>query len=166
MTTTSRAPRSSTPTTPEQLAAWDTIAAFGFLWHDRSGSERALAEWVADGGTLVIDASHNLQQPTSLDGSVLFDTVIRREGLPRDSHISLDPSFAEKHPEIGPLDATPWLGENGEAWFGASYAPLPGSAPLEVLASVGGRPLVAKRTWGRGSGVLARVQPAVPRPPQ
>jgi hypothetical protein len=135
---------------PSELAKHDTIVAFGFLWHERGASERALTQWVADGGTLVIDASHNLQQPTSLDGSVLFDTVIRRELLPRDATIALSPAFASTHPELGSIHAAPFVGENGQPWYGASYAPLPGSAPLKVLASASGRPLVLERTWGRG----------------
>ena len=135
---------------PDRLSEYSAVAAFGFSWHDRSDAERALERWVADGGTLVIDASHNLQQPTSLDGSVLFDTVIRREALPADAEIALEPAFASAHPEVGAVHADRFLGEAGETWYGAAYGPLPGSAPLTTLATVGGRPLVLERRWGRG----------------
>ncbi len=135
---------------PREMAQYSAIAAFGFQWHDRSGSERALDDWVASGGTLVIDASHNLQQPTSLDGSVLFDTVIRRASLPRTTAIDVQPGFAATHPEIGHVDASPFADESGEPWYGATYAAMPGSAPLKVLASAGGHPLIIERQWGRG----------------
>jgi hypothetical protein len=134
---------------PSVLRRYDTIAAFGFLWHDRSGAERALEQWVADGGTLVIDASANLEPPASLDASVLFDTVIRRGGLPRAAQVHVAPGFAAEH-ALESVQASPFVTEDGKAWYGASYEPLPGSAPLKVLASAEGRPLIAQRDWGRG----------------
>ena len=135
---------------PGQLARFHAIAAFGFLWNDRSAAEKRLQQWVANGGTLVLDASQNLQPPTSLGDSVLFDTVIKRDSLPRDARVTLDPTFASAHPQVGAMTATPFLTDSGAAWFGASYAALPGSTPLRVLASAAGRPVVAERKWGSG----------------
>ncbi len=134
----------------EELARYDTVVAFGFLWHERSRAQHQLEQWVADGGTLVIDASRNLEQPTSLDGCVLFDTVIRRTAVPARAAIVLSPGFSAAHPNVGDMGEASWLGEAGDSWFGASYSELPGSAPLHVLASAGGRPLVLERKWGRG----------------
>jgi len=135
---------------PQQLARYRTIAAFGFLWHDRSSAEKRMQSWVADGGTLVIDASGNLQQPTSLGDSVLFDTVISRQSLPSDARVDVDPSFAAAHADIGAVEPTPFVADGGTPWYGASYAALPGSAPLRVIASAAGRPVIAERQWGRG----------------
>ena len=135
---------------PAELARYRTIAAFGFLWHDRSGAERRLQQWVANGGTLVVDASRNLQEPTSLGDCVLFDTVIKRESLPHNAHVTIDPSFAASHPGVGTVTPTPFVSDNGASWFGAAYSALPGSAPLHVIASANGSPVIAERMWGRG----------------
>ena len=48
------------------------------------------------------------------------------------------------------MAASPFVDETGSAWYGADYAPLPGTEDLEVLATVGGRPAVAVRHLGEG----------------
>lgn len=136
--------------TPEQLERFHVVTAFGFLWRERSSAERSLMSWVDDGGTLVIDASRNLQPPASLSDCVLFDTVIRRRALPKIADIEVAGDFAASHPGLPKRIAARFAADDGEPWYGASYEALPGSEPLRVLASAGGRPVLAERRWGRG----------------
>jgi hypothetical protein len=80
----------------------------------------------------------------------MFDTVIRRESLPRDARIAVGPVLTERDPRLATIAAAPFVNESGGTWYGADYAPLPGSPELEVLATVGGRPAVALRRIGAG----------------
>ena len=136
--------------TLEELSRYPVIVGFGGMWHDRGAAERLLMSYVEQGGTLMLDASGNLTEPNRLDGSVLFDTVIGRTRVPSDAVVGVAPAFAANYPELGSLTPSPWVSETGEPWFGASYTNLPGSEPLNVLATLGGKPLVAERRWGKG----------------
>lgn len=135
----------------EQLSEYDAVAVYGVRWRDRARGEAALATYLRQGGSVVIDASRNIGElPYELGDTVIFDTVVKRGLVPRRSRIAVAPSFAEAHPDIGTIGETPFENENGAGWYGAEYSELPGTAPLEVLASVNGKPAVAVRRVGKG----------------
>jgi len=137
--------------TARELAEYRAIAVFGVRWKDRATGESALREYVEAGGSVVIDASGNLgTMPYDLADTVVFDTVIRRRGLPADASIVLDDEFAARHPSVGRVVPSAFTDESGGPWYGADYTPLPGSPPLEVLATVDGRPAVVSRQVGAG----------------
>ena len=121
--------------TAEELAEYDAVAFYGVRWHDRAAGEAALLEYVADGGSLVIDASSNLGElPYELEGTVMFDTVIRRGETPTDALLRVMTGGTSAGRT---LEAGPFVDENGGGWFGAVYSPLPGSEPLNVQATLG-----------------------------
>ena len=137
--------------TAEELARYDAVAVFGVRWKDRAVGESALRDYVEAGGSVVIDASGNLgTMPYDLADTVVFDTVIRRRELPAEAPIVVDIGFSSRHPALGSVTPSAFEDEVGGPWYGADYTPLPGSADLEVLATVGGRPAVAMRRIGRG----------------
>ncbi len=138
-------------TSAEDLAAFPVVAVYGVRWRDRYDGEAALAEYVRAGGVMVVDASSNLGElPYDLADTVLFDTVIRRRGLPEDAAIHVSEELRALDPRLADVDAAPFVDESGGTWHGADYTPLPGSEDLTVLATVGGRPAVALRTLGEG----------------
>jgi hypothetical protein len=114
--------------------------------------EAELVEYVENGGTLVIDASANIgTMATELGDTVMFDTVIRSgEVAGADSQIAVASDFAERHPEVAQVEAAPFVDEGGGAWRGAKYQPLPGSEPLDVIATLGNEPAIAMRRVGEG----------------
>jgi hypothetical protein len=137
--------------TADELARYDAVAVYGVRWRNRADGEAALLEYVEQGGSVVIDASANLgTMPYDLANTVVFDAVVRRQQLAADARIDVTPGFAARHPDVGRVVPAPFLDESGGPWFGADYMPLPGTAELEVLASVGGRPAVALRRIGEG----------------
>lgn len=136
---------------PEALERWSAVAVYDVRWRNRARGEAALLEYVRDGGSVVIDASANLGElPYDLADTVMFDTVIRRASVPQDADITVGSALVERHPRLARMRAAPFVDEGGGSWYGADYAPLPGSPDLEVLASVNGRPAVALRRIGRG----------------
>lgn len=137
--------------TAGQLARYDAVAAYGVRWRDRAAGEAALGEHLRSGGTVVIDASANLGKlPYELGDTVMFDTVIKRGSVAKDATIAVEPAFAAAHPEVGSVSPSPFVNEDGGSWYGAEYSELPGSGPLVVLATLGGKPAIAVRRVGRG----------------
>jgi hypothetical protein len=135
----------------EELARHDAVALYGVRWGDRAAGEAELVEYVENGGALVVDASANLgTMANDLGDTVMFDTVIRRGEVVPDATLRVSGDLAERHPEIADIETAPFVDESGGVWHGAQYEPLPGSDPLEVLVSVGGKPAVAIRRVGEG----------------
>jgi hypothetical protein len=135
----------------EELAAYDAVAAAGFRWRDRAAGEAALQEHLDNGGSIVIDASQNLGGLAhSVLDTIMFDTVVRRGQLPPQARVEVSPSLAARYPGLSSITATPWIDEGGGPWGGAIYEARPGTPPLEVLATVDGRPLVQVRHVGKG----------------
>ncbi|MCX8007485.1 MAG: glycosyltransferase family 39 protein [Coriobacteriia bacterium] len=136
---------------PKELAKWDAVAVYGVRWRSRAHGEAALLDYVRNGGSVVLDASANLGvMPYDLADTVVFDTVVRRAALPPDAQIRVGSTLVARDGRLSEVRAAPFVNETGGRWFGADYAPLPGSADLTVLATVDGRPAVAMRRIGRG----------------
>lgn len=135
---------------PAYLARYDVVAVYGAKWRDRRAGERALRDYVEKGGTVIIDASKNLDGLTfPLVDTVVLDSVVRRRVMPETASIDVDDEFAAAH-GLGGIDASSFVDENGGRWSGASYQAPPGKAEAKVLASAGGRPIVSVRTIGQG----------------
>jgi hypothetical protein len=135
----------------EELAAYDAVAAAGFRWRDRAAGEAALQEHLDGGGSIVIDASQNIGGLAhSVLDTIMFDTVVRRGQLPPQARVEVSPSLAARYPGLSSITATPWIDEGGGPWGGAIYEARPGTPPLEVLATVDGRPLIQLQRVGKG----------------
>lgn len=133
-----------------QLKRADAVAVFGVKWRDRAAGEAALEQYVRDGGSVIIDASRNLDGLAfSLADTVILDSVVRRRIMPRSAKIVVDRDFARTH-DLPKIDASPFIDETGDIWAGADYDPAPDAEPVEVLATAGGRPIVSVRRMGRG----------------
>lgn len=136
---------------PEQLARYPVVAAYDFRWRSRAAAERALTTYVRSGGVLVIDASGNFARPGfALSDAGMFETAISRAEIARDARIAVSPEFSARHAEVATVSASPWVDETGEPWFGATYEPLATADDWRVVATVGGKPLVAVQTLGKG----------------
>lgn len=134
-----------------ELATHDAVAAYGWRLKDRTAAESVLQEYLEDGGSLVLDASQNLDGfAYSVAGTIMFDTFIRPGVVARDAQIEIDDAFAARHPGIGSVRATPFVTETGGTWTGATYEARPGTPELETLVTVGGVPAVQVRRVGAG----------------
>jgi len=133
-----------------ELAAGDAVAIYGVKWRSRAQGERALRSYVENGGAVVLDASQNLDGLTySMADTVAFDAVVRRDTLPPDAQLSVDPAFSRKH-GLDPMITSAFVDEGGGVWAGASYVERPGTPPLRTLVSAGGKPVVSVRDVGKG----------------
>ncbi|MBI5231036.1 MAG: hypothetical protein HY876_02600, partial [Coriobacteriales bacterium] len=55
-----------------------------------------------------------------------------------------------RYPDLEPFSNARFSTEEDPVWVGATYDALPGVEPLDTLASVDGRSIVASRRWGQG----------------
>lgn len=134
----------------DELARYDVVAVHGIRWRDRATGEKVLRTYVERGGTVVIDASRNLDGLSfPLVDTVFLDALVRRRVMPEHSSIDVDEEFATAH-GLGAIGASPFLDRDGGAWSGASYQAPPGKAEPEVLASAGGYPIISTRRIGKG----------------
>ncbi|MBN2847468.1 MAG: glycosyltransferase family 39 protein [Coriobacteriia bacterium] len=135
----------------DALAAFDAVAVYGVRWHDRTAGEAALYEYVAEGGSIVVDASANLGNgPFNLQDTVMFETVMRRAPLDPGATIQVGAELVAIQPDLGSIRAARFVDADGGRWFGADYTALPGNSDLRTLATVGDRPLIAVQEVGEG----------------
>jgi hypothetical protein len=134
-----------------ELEKYNAVAVYRVRWYDRGKAEQTLNEYLADGGTVIFDASGNIgdvEYPV-LD-TIMFDTFIRRRQVPADAALTVSSGFAARHPGLASRVQNPWVDEGGGAWFGADYAPVAGAPPRETLLSLGGSPVVTVQRMGGG----------------
>jgi hypothetical protein len=144
--------------TPEQLAQYDAVAVFGTHWRSKAAAEKTLRTYVENGGTVIIDASHNMDGFSyPIVDSVFMDVLVRRKSLPASSVMTVSPTLAAESRVPTTFLPSPLVDENGGPWFGASYTPAPWSESgsraqedYEVLASIGGDPAVLLQRIGKG----------------
>lgn len=109
----------------------------------RSFQQRALMDWVASGGTLLVITGTD---PGELQGSLLAETLPRATGTsslagPGSTHAERE-AFKDVS-TVRSLDVA-----------------LPVGPPWRVLRALGGRPLLLSRPWGRGVMVFSAVDMA------
>lgn len=135
----------------EELRQYNAVAAYRVRWHDRGRADAILTDYVESGGSLIIDASGNLDGATyPLLDTILFDTVIRRQQVPERAALVPVGAFAERHPELASAAEGRWVDEAGGPWFGAGYSPVPGASPGEVLLTLNGSPAATMQHVGKG----------------
>lgn len=138
--------------TLDELEAHDAVAVYNWRWKDRVDAEALLAQYVREGGSVVIDASQNLDGLAySVAGTIIFDVFIGPGTLPADGDIEVRGSLAASHPGLGPIAASPFVDEIGGPWTGATYTARPGTERLETLATIGGRPVIQAKQVGKGT---------------
>jgi hypothetical protein len=134
-----------------QLSRFDAVALFGAHWRDRRTGERALRTYVENGGTLIIDASRNLDGPEyTMADTIFLDTVIQRMPMRAGAAFQLSPSFARSHPDAAGITPSRFVDEGGGRWYGAAYKPLDPTRPRRTLVWLGGMPAVTVQQLGRG----------------
>lgn len=135
----------------DYLRRFDAVAVYGVRWRDLPRAESVIRSYVEEGGTLLVDASANLDRVGFSFSNISFlDTVMRRELVDPEADFAPQGRFAVEYPEIASLDPGPWLDPEGDAWYGAAYTPLPTSLGHEVLVTLGGKPVVSVMPLGRG----------------
>lgn len=135
----------------DELRRYNAVAVYRVRWYDRGRAESTISDYVESGGSLIIDASGNLDGAAyPLLDTILFDTVIRRQQVPENATLSPAGAFAERHPELASAAPGRWVDEAGGPWFGASYTPVPGTPPGEVLLRLDGSPAATLQRVGKG----------------
>lgn len=138
--------------TAKELAASDVVAAYGWRWQNRAAAEEILSDYVEQGGTVIIDASQNLDGLAySVAGTIMFDTFIRPGTVAPNADIEVRGALAAAHPRLARIDASPFVDETGGAWSGATYESRPGTPALSTLATVGGLPAIQSKRIGQGT---------------
>jgi len=132
------------------LGRYPAVAAFAIRWRDRLAAEDILRTYVERGGVLFLDASSNLDgKAYNLGNEVLLDTMVQRTVFGRKDTLQVAPSFAQRYPKLAHLESGPFVDETGGAWVGATYVAMTGHSH-EVLARLGGRPVVTTQRIGKG----------------
>lgn len=135
-----------------ELSAYDAVAVYGVRWRDLGAGEAVLEEYASAGGSVVIDASGNLDSLSfPLIDRSLLEMLIRRSEIPEDARISVESGLASRYPELASIEASRFVGEGGGPWYGATYSPLPEAGETRVLATAGGVPIVTVQEVGLGS---------------
>ena len=142
----------------QDLAKYDAVAIFGAHWRSKAVAEQTLRTYVKNGGTVIIDASHNMDGFSyPLVDTVFTDVLVRRRALPASVVVSVTPALAQESCIATSFAPTPLVDENGGPWFGASYDPaawsrVAGQEPEEfdVVASVGSAPVILQQRFGKG----------------
>ncbi|WP_281774453.1 glycosyltransferase family 39 protein [Methanobacterium formicicum] len=121
----------------EELQQYPYILLYNFKWHNQHDAEELLLNYVESGGTLVIDASGNMEgMYYNLDEAVFLNTSISKKSLP-------------VNPKIQPaLNFSPFLSD-GETWYGAHYEPT-NQSQIQPLVTADGNILIGEQKIGKG----------------
>ncbi|MBF4475270.1 glycosyltransferase family 39 protein [Methanobacterium formicicum] len=122
----------------EELQKYPYLLLYNFKWNDQEKAEELLTRYVESGGTLVIDASGNLEGSFyNLDNAEFMNTIITRKSL-------------EANPKIEPntVNFSPFLSD-GETWYGAHYEPT-NQSQIQPLVTADGNILIGEQKIGKG----------------
>lgn len=121
----------------EELQQYPYILLYNFKWHNQHDAEELLLNYVESGGTLVIDASGNMEgMYYNLDEAVFLNTSISKKSLP-------------VNPKIQPaLNFSPFLSD-GETWYGAHYEPT-NQSQIQPIVTADGNILIGEQKIGKG----------------
>lgn len=122
----------------EELQQYPYILLFNFKWHNQPHAEQLLTEYVESGGTLIIDASGNLEgMYYNLDNGVFLNTSITKKSLPA-------------NPQIQPesINFSPFLSD-GDTWYGANYEST-GENKIQPLITANNQTLIGVQKIGKG----------------
>ncbi|MCK9151777.1 glycosyltransferase family 39 protein [Methanobacterium alcaliphilum] len=129
---------------PDELRQYPYLFLYNFKWHDRNNAERIISEYTKNGGTVVIDASGNLNGVMyNLDNSVFINTTITRSALPTNPTLWINPVFSNESYKFAPF-----VSEDG-IWYGATYSALSPNK-LESIATLDDKLLIGVQRIGKG----------------
>ena len=122
----------------EELQQYPYILLYNFKWRDQEKAEELLMQYVESGGTLVIDASGNLEGTFyNLDNAEFLHTIITRKSLP-------------ENPVVQPesVKFSPFLAD-GQPWYGANYEST-GENKIQPLVTANNQTLIGVQNIGEG----------------
>ena len=122
----------------EELQQYPYILLYNFKWRDQEKAEELLMQYVESGGTLVIDASGNLEGTFyNLDNAEFLHTIITRKSLP-------------ENPVVQPesVKFSPFLAD-GQPWYGANYEST-GENKIQPLVTANNQTLIGVQSIGEG----------------
>ncbi|CDG64942.1 putative membrane protein [Methanobacterium sp. MB1] len=122
----------------EELQKYPYILLYNFKWKDQEKAEELLIQYVESGGTLVIDASGNLEGSFyNLDNTEFLDIIITRKSL-------------QANPKIEPdnVKFSPFLSD-GATWYGAHYEPT-NQSQIQPIVTADGNILIGEQKIGKG----------------
>jgi 4-amino-4-deoxy-L-arabinose transferase-like glycosyltransferase len=130
----------------EDLKKYPYVLLYNFKWHDRENTENLLRSYVNSGGTLVIDASGNMDGVTyNLGDSIFLDTHITRQEANPYPTIWISPQLGSN------IEFSPFISDDGGIWYGASYeSSLLNGTKIENLATLNGNTLIGVQKIGKG----------------
>lgn len=127
----------------QELQQYPYILLYNFKWHDQKKTENLLMEYAENGGTVVIDASDNLDGVYyNLEDSVFLNTMITRKSLQPYPNIWINPQLGNQT-----VNFSPFLSD-GQIWYGANYQSM--NRSIENLVTVNGNTLIGVQNVGKG----------------
>lgn len=129
---------------PEELNNYSYVLLYNFGWHDKKKAQDLLLNYASDGGTIVIDASSNLDGIYyNLNNTIFLNMIITRQSVPTNPNIWVNPDLNQT------VEFSPFFSD-GQTWYGADYKPLNNNTKLENLVTLNGNTLIGTQTVGRG----------------
>lgn len=129
---------------PEELKSYSYVLLYNFAWHDQKKVEELLTNYAESGGTVVIDASGNLDGIFyNLDNSVFLDCIITKRSLSPYPNMNISSTLGNQT-----VIFSPFLSDN-KTWYGASYEPI-GDKKIDNLITADGNTVIGVQTVGKG----------------
>ncbi|MGC9516941.1 MAG: glycosyltransferase family 39 protein [Methanomicrobiales archaeon] len=127
----------------EELKKYKYLFLYNFKWHDRLKAEKLIREYANSGGTVIFDASGNLDGIYyNMDDSIFLDTLIKRKSLDEYPNVWISPKIGY------PAKLEPFISDGG-IWYGATYISY-GDNKIENLVTVNGDTLIGVQKMGKG----------------
>ncbi len=128
----------------EELQKYPYLFLYNFKWNDRDNAEKIIWEYAENGGTVVIDASGNMEGVMyNLDNTIFLNTTITRSSLSTNPKVWINHSYIN-----GTYQFSPFLSE-GMPWFGATYNSM-GNNKIEKVVTLDGNTLIGVQKVGKG----------------
>ncbi|MDI6644480.1 MAG: glycosyltransferase family 39 protein [Methanobacteriaceae archaeon] len=129
---------------PQELDKYPYIFIYNFKWHNLKNTENLIFNYVKNGGTVVIDASSNLDGIYyNLDNTIFLDTIISKGTLSSNPNIDISPNLTQEVLSISPFIS------NGGDWNGANYESI-GDNKIEPLMTANGKTIIGIQRIGKG----------------
>lgn len=128
----------------KELQKYPYLFLYNFKWDDRNNAEKIIWEYAENGGTVVIDASGNMEGVMyNLDNTIFLNTTITRSSLSTNPQLWISPAYIN-----GTYQFSPFLSD-GMPWFGATYNSM-GNNKMEKVVTLDGNTLIGVQKVGKG----------------